>query len=65
VVGSNKVVEVSSEVLEVSTTKRRGVEETSTRNTRSKVVVTTRITRSKVVARSTRIKKKPLHFGDD
>ncbi|KAM0923537.1 hypothetical protein ACQ4PT_005477 [Festuca glaucescens] len=66
VVGSNKVVAVSSEVLEVPTTKRRRVEEKSTRSTRSKVAATsTRITRSKVVARSTRIKKKPLRFGDD
>ncbi|KAM0885689.1 hypothetical protein ACQ4PT_030155 [Festuca glaucescens] len=66
VVGSNKVVAVSSEVLEVLTTKRRRVVEKSTRSTRSKVVATsTRITRSKVVARSIRIKKKPLRFGDD
>jgi hypothetical protein len=59
------VVAVSFEVLEVPTTKRRRVEEKSTRNTRSKVVVSTRITRSRVVAKSTRIKKKPLRFGDD
>ncbi|KAM0854097.1 hypothetical protein ACQ4PT_050657 [Festuca glaucescens] len=66
VVGSNKVVAVSSKVLEVPTTKRRRVEEKSTRSTRSKVVATSiRITRSKVVARNTRIKKKPVRFGDD
>jgi hypothetical protein len=57
VVGSNKVVAVSSEVLEVPTTKQKRVEQKSTRNTRSKVVVSTRIIRSRVVARSTRIKK--------
>jgi predicted house-cleaning NTP pyrophosphatase (Maf/HAM1 superfamily) len=60
VVGSNKVVAVSSEVLEVPTTNKRRVEEKTTISTRSKVVATsTRITRSKMVARSTRIKKKP------
>jgi hypothetical protein len=52
------MVAVSSEVLDVLTTKRRRVEEKSTRSTRSKVVaMSTRIKRSKVVARSTRIKK--------
>ena len=63
VVGSNKVVAVSSEVLEVPTTKRRRVEEKNTRSRRSKM--STRITRSKVVARSIRTKKKPLRFVDD
>jgi hypothetical protein len=67
-----KVVAVSSEVLEVPTTKRRRVEEKSTRSTRStritrsKVVATSiRITSSKVLVRSIRIKKKPVRFGDD
>jgi hypothetical protein len=62
VVGSNKVA-VSSEVLEVPTTKRRKVEEKS--RGRKVVAMSTRITRSKVLARSTRTKKKPLRFGDD
>jgi hypothetical protein len=62
VVGSNKVA-VSSEVLEVPTTKRRRVEEKS--RGRKVVAMSTRITRSKVPARSTRTKKKPLRFGDD
>ena len=57
------MVAVSSEVLEVPTTKRERVEEKSTRSRRSKM--STRITRSKVVARSTRTKKKPLRFVDD
>jgi hypothetical protein len=62
-VGSNKMVAVSSEVLDVPTTKRRRVEE---KTTKSKVVpMSTRIKMSKVVARSTRIQKKPLRFGDD
>ncbi|KAM0884524.1 hypothetical protein ACQ4PT_030919 [Festuca glaucescens] len=51
VVGSNKVVAVSSEVVKVLTTKWRRKEAMSTRITRSKVVaMSTRITRSKVVA---------------
>ncbi|KAM0871570.1 hypothetical protein ACQ4PT_039311 [Festuca glaucescens] len=66
VVGSNKVVAVSSEVVKVPTTKRRIKETMSTRITRSKVVaMSTRITRSKVVARSTRTKKKPQRFVHD
>ncbi|KAM0863668.1 hypothetical protein ACQ4PT_044427 [Festuca glaucescens] len=66
VVGSNKVVAVSSEVVKVPTTKRRRKEAMSTRITRSKVVaMSTRITRSKVVARSTRTKKKPQRFVHD
>ncbi|KAM0915986.1 hypothetical protein ACQ4PT_010462 [Festuca glaucescens] len=66
VVGSNKVVAVSSEVVKVPTTKRRREEAMSTRGTRSKVVaMSTRVTRSKVVARSTRTKKKPQRFVDD
>ncbi|KAM0886751.1 hypothetical protein ACQ4PT_029493 [Festuca glaucescens] len=66
VVGSNKVVEVSSEVVKVPTTKRRRKEAMSTRITRSKVVeMSTRITRSKVVARSTRTKKKSQRFVHD
>ncbi|KAM0930028.1 hypothetical protein ACQ4PT_001208 [Festuca glaucescens] len=66
VVGSNKVVAVSSEVVKVPTTKRRRIEAMDTRITRSKVVaMRTRITRSKVVARSTRTKKKPQFFVDD
>jgi hypothetical protein len=54
VVGSNKVVAVSSEVVKVPTTKRR-----------RKEAMSTRITRSKVVARSARTKKKPQRFVDD
>ncbi|KAK1651370.1 hypothetical protein QYE76_069175 [Lolium multiflorum] len=54
VVGSNKVVAVSSEVVKVPTTKRR-----------RKEAMSTRITRSKVVARSARTKKKPQCFVDD
>ncbi|KAM0837613.1 hypothetical protein ACQ4PT_061525 [Festuca glaucescens] len=66
VVGSNKVVAVSSEVVKVPTTKRRRKEAMSTRITRSKVVaMSTRITRSKVVARSTMTKKKPQRFVQD
>ncbi|KAM0924857.1 hypothetical protein ACQ4PT_004756 [Festuca glaucescens] len=66
VVGSNKVVAVSSEVVKVLTTKRRRKEAMCTRGTRTKVVaMSTRITRSKVVARSTRTKKKPQRFVDD
>ncbi|KAM0884561.1 hypothetical protein ACQ4PT_030890 [Festuca glaucescens] len=66
VVGSNKVVAVSSEVVKVPTTKRRRKEAMSTRITRSKVVaMSTRITRSKVVARSTRTKKKSQCFVHD
>ncbi|KAM0837975.1 hypothetical protein ACQ4PT_061289 [Festuca glaucescens] len=66
VVGSNKVVAVSSEVVKVPTTKRRRKEAMSTRITRSKVVaMSTRITRSKVVARSTRTKKKSQRFVHD
>ncbi|XP_071681905.1 uncharacterized protein [Lolium perenne] len=54
VVGSNKVVAVSSEVVKVPTTKRR-----------RKEAMSTRITRSKVVARSARTKKKPQRFVDE
>jgi hypothetical protein len=54
---------VSSEVLELPTTKRRRVEEKS--RGRKVVAMSTRITRSKVPARRTRTKKKPLRFGDD
>jgi hypothetical protein len=46
-------VAVSSEVLEVPTTKRRRVEEKS--RGRKVVAMSIRITRSKVLARSTRI----------
>ncbi|KAM0876913.1 hypothetical protein ACQ4PT_035850 [Festuca glaucescens] len=61
VVGSNKVVAVSSEIVKVSTTKRKIEEAVSTRGTKSEVVaMSTMITRSKVVAMSTRITRSTM-----